>query len=313
MISYNNKRLVKLIISLILSAVVMLIAKEDAFVIAKFGKTLFFILMSLCVYFVLCIPDLFKRNKSVSDYNVIDDFYKVICEDTALVFKDDDINISSGVAVKEKIKTVSFTERNVMIGTVRSPEQLKYNLENNCYYTPARFVEKENLPVKSIAIYEADETGNMSIRRIGNVKNAKLMKRKNIPIPISRNNGDEEYWFFELEGWEFLQKPVIVKDTYRGKPLYTNSFLIDNCDYSYQLVSVSSADEYVLARALEKFLRAGDSADAVVKISGRRMLQYKNGNFIIKNNRGVPLYKMPAHLYYSRPKQMFDKLKNYVK
>lgn len=259
------------------------------------------------------LNNLLRKENPEKEYDVIDDFYKVLGESVNESSQSDLSLVSSSVSVKEKTKTISFTERNVIIGTVRSPEQLKYNLENNCYYTPARFVEKENLPVKSIAIYEDEETGTPVIKRIGYVKNSNLVKRKSIPVSISRNNGDEDYWFFELEGWEMLQKPIIVKDTYRGKPIYTNSFLIENCDYSYQLVSVASPDEYVLAKAVENFLSTNDNNNRPVKISNKRILEFKNGNFIIKNNRRVPLCKMPAALYSKKPKQMFDKLKNYVK
>jgi len=308
-----NKLYVRVILALLFTSAIALFIPKDTFLVVKLGKTLLFVLILLCVYFALSIPYLICKETPHDDYDIVDDFYRVLGENINKPDRSDaGCNVAS-VKVKEKVKTISFTEKNVIIGTVRSSEQLKYNLENNCYYTPARFVEKENLPVKSIAIYEADEAGNMSIKRIGNVKNARVIKRKNIPIPISKNNADEDYWFFELDGWEKLSKPIIVKDTYRGKPIYTNSFLIENCDYSYQLVSINSYNEYILAKAVENFLNLSYNSQRAVKISNKRVLQFKDDSFIIRNNRGVLIYKMPASLYSKRPKQMFDKLKSYIK
>ena len=240
--------------------------------------------------FLMAVPLIYaayinKNIKEESDdaYNVVDDFYKVLYEEG----KDFAQNLSYATpSAKLATKTeISFKERNVMIGTVRTSEQYIFNLENNCYYTPARFVDRENLPLKKVVIYETDKNGNQVIMRFGDVKSAKLVNRETIPVSSKRKNGNEKYWYFELDGWKELEKPIIVKDTYRGKPLYTNSFLLENCDYSYQLVSVNSSDEYALSKAVENFLKSSGSNISPQKITDKCMLCFEKGCFIIKNNR----------------------------
>ena len=305
----NNKG-IRALLSLLLSLLIVILIPGDAYLSIKLGKILFCVLICLIVYAVLSIPGIFIKEKPDDTYNIVDDFYNVLYEEKTL--EENSSYASSSVKLMEKTE-VAIKERNVMIGTVRTPEQYKFNLENNCYYTPARFVSRDNMPLKKVVIYESDKNGKPVIMRFGNVKNAKLVNRSTIPVPSGRKNGDEKYWYFELDGWKQLENPVIVKDTYRGKPLYTNSFLLENCDYSYQLVSVNSSDEYTLSKAVENLLESSDNNLSPHKITDNCKLSFENGYLIIKNNRGDSLCKMPAYLYKRRPKQMFDKLKLYVK
>ncbi|MBO7288391.1 MAG: hypothetical protein J6V03_00160 [Clostridia bacterium] len=307
----KNKYPVKLVASLVLSLLVMLFVPSGFIVIKKLGNTLFFLILTLGIYFILSIPSFLFGYKRGEKYNIVEDFYNVVDEAPASFNQYKTLSVTVAEAVKEKTKVIPWTAKNVIIGTVRNDVQLEYILKNNCYYTPARFVSSDNLPIKSIVIYEEDDKGNSIIKRKANVVKHKLVSRKSIPVPMSRKNGDEKYWFFNLEGWEELKKPIIVKDTYRGQPLFTNEYLVENCKYSYQLVSVNSKIEYDLSQNIENILEAGTKAE--YKINNKRFLAYSDDKLFIKNNRVEVLCTVSSSDYINRPKLMFERISKYIK
>lgn len=307
----KNKNSAKLVLSLAISLVVMLFVPGEFIIIQKLGKTLFFVLMATVIYFALSLPSFIFEYKREEDYNIVEDFYNVVDKVPSFVNQRESSYAPAIQTVKEKTKVIPWAAKNVMIGTVRNNIQLEFILKNNCYYTPARFVSSNNLPVKSIVIYEEDDKGNLLIKRKANVVEYKLISRKNIPVPANRKNGDEKYWFFKLEKWEEVKNPIIVKDTYRGKPLYTNEYLIENCRYSYQLVSVNSKTEYDLCMNIEGILEKGVPAE--YKINSKFALSYSQNIFSLKNNRGAVLLSVSETDYINRPKLMFEKISKYIK
>lgn len=222
---------------------------------------------------------------------------------------DDIIFQNSSVYVKENSELINWNDKNVLIGAVRSLHQLKYNIENNCYYVPARFVNSDNLPVKCIAIYEDDADGTFKIKRKAYVKETKILKRKHIPVPMSKKNGDELYYYFLTDKWELINNPLIVKDTYRGKPLYTNEFLLDNCKYSYQLFVINSDNEYNLMKAIEFVL---ENNNTVFKINNTFSLRIQGGRLIIINNYDKSTCEFYVSDYINRPRLTFNKVKKII-
>ncbi len=307
----KNKYYVKLVASLVLSLLVMLFVPSEFVVIKKLGNTIFFLVLTSSIYFTLSIPSFIFKHKKEEDYSIVEDFYNVVDKVPASVNQRESTGALATQTVKEKTKVIPWTAKNVMIGTVRSDVQLEYNLKNNCYYAPARFVNSENLPVKTIVIYEEDDNKELIIKRKANVVKQKLVSRKSIPVPISKKNGDEKYWFFNLEKWEELKKPIIVKDTYRGQPLFTNEYLIENCKYSYQLVTVNSKTEYDLVQNIESILESGTKAK--YRINSKRFLVHSDDKLFIKNNRGDVLFSVAVTEYISRPKLMFEQITKYIK
>ena len=76
------------------------------------------------------------------------------------------------------------------------------------------------------------------------------VKRSDIPVPMSRQNPEEAYYLFAVEDWAYLEHPIAIRDTARGKPMFTNEFLLTHCRRSYQLLCIRSPEAYRLCRLL---------------------------------------------------------------
>ena len=150
----------------------------------------------------------------------------------------------------EELAAASFSRLDVLVGTVRSDEQLSHCVESNTYYVPAKTVTPADLPVAFIALYEEGLTCPNGISRYGRVTETRVVKRSDIPVPMSRQNPDEAYYLFTVEGWAYLEHPIAIQDTVRGKPMFTNEFLLTHCRRSYQLLCIRSPEAYRLCRLL---------------------------------------------------------------
>ena len=215
----------------------------------------------------------------------------------------------SSVLVKDIPSDINWNTKNVLIGTVRTLQQLSYNLQNNCYFAPAKFVYDENLPVKCIALFEEDLDGTQIIRRKGYVSKAKIVKREQIPVPMNKKNGDEPYYFFEIDKWELMEKQIIVKDTLRGKPLFTNEFLLGNCKYSYQLFSVDSDNDYQLMKIIENLY---ENNSGYYKIDSVFSIGIDGDKFVILNRCDDFTYEFLISDYIKRPRQIFNRIKEII-
>lgn len=165
------------------------------------------------------------------------------------------------LAGEEKLGRVDWSVRDVLVGAVRSPQQLRFNIENTCYYVPARHLPQDRLAVGFIALHEEDLGEEPAIRRFGQVADIQKVKRGSIPVPM-RPGADpqEEYWYFTLNGWKELPRPIRIRDTFRGKPRFTSRFLLEHCTCSYQLFVISNEEDYrlmvELGRGLETLFSA---------------------------------------------------------
>ncbi len=207
-----------------------------------------------------------------------------------------------------------FTDRSVMVGTVRSPEQLEYNIEKNNYHVPAKFVSKYNFPLKYIALYE-DFYDFSGIRYIGEVESYKKVRRKNIAFPMSRNNPREEYYLIQVKRWDLLRKPVSAVDTRSGPPLFTTEFLLNNCGKTYELFSVTSQEQYNLLCRINGFI------DLYEKDENAHTKEYKvNEHYNIALIQGeitifkkhIDVFSVPVTEYLEKHRRSFGLIKSVV-
>ncbi len=215
----------------------------------------------------------------------------------------------SAVLLKEMPPDINWNTKDVLIGTVRTLQQLSYNLQNNCYYAPAKFINNENLPVKYIALFEDDSDGTQIIKRKGYVAKAKIVKRNQIPVPMNKRNGDELYYYFEVNKWELMDNQIFVKDTLKGKPLFTNEFLLGNCKYSYQLFSINSDNDYRLMNIIETLY---ENNGGYHKIDSIFSIGIQDDKFIILNNCDDFTYEFLISDYIKRPRQIFNRIKEFI-
>ncbi len=203
----------------------------------------------------------------------------------------------------------SWDKRDVMIGTVRSEEQLQYNLKEHCYYVPGKFLPRERLPLSYIALFDWDEEGQPAIRLWSRVLTHKELPRGEIPVAMRPyTEATERYDYFTVEPWRKLPHRLSIGDIQRGKPLFTRSFLLEHCQNAWELFLPDSPESYRLLVAMRMLLDQADRPCGYALSPSRALLLQKN-RLILTDNHGKPLGSVPLTLCNSDPRSAYLCLK----
>ncbi len=210
------------------------------------------------------------------------------------------------------LSNVDWSAKEVMVGTVRTPEQLQFHLDKQGYYTPARHLSKERFPIRHIALHEEDLGEKSGILRWGEVTSVRTLKRGQIPVTM-RPGADpqEEYLYFTVKQWKDLPHPIAIRDTYRGKPQFTNPFLLLHCTESYQLFAITSPEDFRLMASLIQ--APTESATVLLYQQADRAVFQADGYFVITDGKGKILEKVSVQSFANRPRQSFWQLKKALK
>ncbi len=207
-----------------------------------------------------------------------------------------------------ELGAVDFTRMDVLIGTVRSDEQFDYCMESRSYYIPAKTVTPADLPVTVIALYEEGLTRRGGIKRYGRVTDTRVVKRSDIPVPMSRPNPDEAYYLFSVADWVYLEHPIAIQDTARGKPMFTNDFLLTHCRRSYQLVAIRSPEAYRLCALLCSLAEADTAAPIFRRVGERHLLTLTDGILRLLNAEGGCLYTCSVGMLTKEPAEVLRRV-----
>ncbi len=136
--------------------------------------------------------------------------------------------------IEERLKSVDWKKREVLIGFVPDEEHLKWFRENRMYFT--RRFDTANLPVRYVALYEK----GIGIRRYGEVIGWHQDLR--YTLPGKSVHGKDMYHVFRILNWHSLDAPISISE-YGPNPIaYTNYFLLSNSSTYSELLLKSEAD-----------------------------------------------------------------------
>ena len=221
--------------------------------------------------------------------------------------------------IEEKLAKVDWSVRDVMVGTVRTEEQLNFNIEKCVYYAPARFISEDQLPIKYIALHEEDIGDESGIKCYGEVLTTQKLRRGKIPVTM-RPNGDpnELYYYFTVRKWLELPETISIQDSFRGKPQFTNKFLLDHCNKSYQLFAISSEEEYRLMNEISKAFKnleasTSENNTAVYRINDQCSVIVADGFFTITNDSGDTIDRIAISDFSKSPRMKFRRIKEKLK
>jgi hypothetical protein len=220
--------------------------------------------------------------------------------------------------IEEKLAKVDWSVKDVMVGTVRTAEQLRFNIDRNGYYVPAKYITDDQLPIRYIALHEQDLGDESGIRRFGEVLTAQKIKRGRIPVTMRPGaNPEELYYYFTVRKWNDLPQLIEIKDSFKGKPQFTNKFLLDHCTKSYQLFAISSEEEYRLMVEINKAFDnlsavSSDESTAVYRVNDIHSVVLADGCFTITNDNGDILDKITVSSFAKSPRTGFRKIKKAV-
>ncbi len=136
--------------------------------------------------------------------------------------------------IEDRIRTVDWKKRDVLIGLVTDKDHLKMFLDNKLYWT--RRFDRNNLPIRYIALYEK----GVGIRYFGELVSWRQENRSNLPGHSEHAN--EKYHVFEVLKWNELKETIKVEDGRPAPIAYTNYFLLSTSKTYSELRLRSEAD-----------------------------------------------------------------------
>lgn len=220
---------------------------------------------------------------------------------------------------EERLAKVDWSVRDVMVGSLGSVAQFDDNIKRRYYYVPAKYIKDSDLPIHYIALYQSKNRFKeyAGIRYYGEVTYMKKVPRREIDFPMSRNNGDEQYYAFRIKEWKTLPTPITVKDEWVNEPKFTSLFLLEHSQQSFELFNIRSEEEYRLMVEIRKAfdnLKAYASAEntTVYRVNDENTIIVQGGSFTITNINGDILDSIPISMFSRSPRSGFNRLKRTV-
>ena len=189
--------------------------------------------------------------------------------------------------------------RDLLVGSLGSELQLKENLEKNFYFVPAKYYDANQHPVRYVAVYQSKRFLHTGIHYFGEVTDVRLVKRRDVPVPMRRDNGDEDYWLFKMAGWDMLTMPVEALDNGIAEPRLSNLFLLRHSAHTYELFEVRSAEQFRLLYALKQIcvgaaVNTNTAKSIRVSLGDGNTLLIQGGCMDVESGDGVRMLTVPV-------------------
>lgn len=192
--------------------------------------------------------------------------------------------------IEDKLKSVDWDKKDVLIGMLRGKKQLEMNLEHRFYHIPADQIKDENLPIHWIALYESDgiSNGDKVIQYYGEVIRCYKTERKLITeIPARPEKSEKVYYRFDVKSWIKLEVPIKRKEFGPPDHRFTNLFLLQNSSIYPELFLKDEA-EYRLYSEIKYRIQNPEYVENPfgIKINDK-VLFFDNGEILISNDRTI--------------------------
>jgi len=204
----------------------------------------------------------------------------------------------------------------VLIGSVRSELQYEYCAAKHFYFAPAIRLTEVEMPVAYVAMYHCLSAGNMGIEAFAKVKRTRLVKRKDIPFPMTRTNPDEDYYRFDLDRWKKLEDPVLFRDETVYGPRETTLDLLLNSSATYELFLIRSVEEYELNKNIKNAVAAyisDPNAEPSFRVNEYFHIKVSEGYINLLNRRENPVSRFSVNSYTEHPGEIFSEISGEIK
>ncbi len=212
--------------------------------------------------------------------------------------------------IESKLAKVDWSKRDVLVGTLKNPEQLDICLKHKFYHIPESRIDEEHLPIHYVAIYQTKAMfgADAKIELYGEVKSTKIVKRKEITeIP---SDSDELYYRFEIKSWKKLDTPIKPKE--QGfVSIFTNMFLLRHSAKVLELC-LQSEEEYRFYTELKRRTDAAvinDEDPSVGFQLGDLKVAFEEGEIILIKEGSI-IEKCSVSEFSRTPNATFRRLMN---
>lgn len=184
-----------------------------------------------------------------------------------------------------QLHKLTWSEMNVLIGSLRNPQQLDACLKYNFYHVPSHCIPADRLSIAYIAIYQSKNMfgSGACIKYYGRVRTCELVSRNEIhEIP---GKSSDMYYKFYVDKWESLPEPIEVT-TGGAYFSYTNLYMLKRASQTHELYFKNESE----CRMYYSI------SDAVRSNKNKVSCRYNNGVIAI-NNRNILVYKNKAPIF----------------
>jgi predicted component of viral defense system (DUF524 family) len=190
--------------------------------------------------------------------------------------------------IETYIKDLNISVKDVLIGPVRSKEQLDGVLKHHIYYVPAQSIKDLNTCFRHVALYESRELKTLQtggIRYIGKIEEVKKVLRKDLIdlFPTSRNNLEEEYLIYKIVSWQEKKTPIIPHGYGVRRPTYSNEVLLR---YAKTLPELYIKDPLEF-KLLLQLRRLGESVEIQGESDEKLILKFGGVKVYMNENREI--------------------------
>lgn len=162
----------------------------------------------------------------------------------------------------QALSKADWENRQVLVGILRSPEQLEVALCERFYHMPADKLPTEPEKVTRIALYQPRSLFDKAcgVFYYADVKSVRLLRRWEISqLP---STSQQLYYFFRVGRWKRLPRRIAAVET-PVSHLLTTRFLLENSSLTPELL-LQDREDYLLFRRLKLLAYADASSDAPV-------------------------------------------------
>lgn len=220
--------------------------------------------------------------------------------------------------IEERLARVDWNRRDVLVGSLRSREQWDACYVGNYYYVPVKNMPTNSRQANYVAIYQSKTMygKEAGILYYGEVLRTDIVLRKDINNLPSHALPSEPYFRFEIREWVELSSRIAFESEWVYKPRYTNLFLLQNCQRTYELFNIKSEADYRLVSELRRvqsnIVAVQDNPkDLFVKISDSVSV-YNDSGFIYVYVDGVEVMKKPTATFIKYPGMFFGEIQNVI-
>ena len=207
--------------------------------------------------------------------------------------------------IEERIRTVDWNKRDVLIGLVPDKAHLDRFLDKKLYWT--RRFDRNNLPIRYVALYEKGS----GIRYFGELVSWRQDKRQN--LPGDSKHSEDLYHVFEVLKWNELKNTIKVEETGPNPIAYTNHFLLSTSKTYSELRLRSEADYRFfieLKRRTDAKILDQDDATTAFEAGNAKVLLNDDHIHIIRD--GIITGSSTISEFVKRPNTTFRILQSYM-
>ncbi|WP_058302886.1 restriction endonuclease-like protein [Gorillibacterium timonense] len=127
-----------------------------------------------------------------------------------------------------------FSGKNMLVGSVRGPEQVKTALEHSFYHMPLKNLSDTKLltQLEYVAMCQSrskfGSSDKSGIHWFGKIADWKVVRRREITeVPCRRGKEDILYVKFSIASWQQRKPPIALGDNWIYKVLFTTKYIFD--------------------------------------------------------------------------------------